>query len=450
MVAPSDFGYLSPMQSLDRTDAPWTHRTLVPLALLLLCPPTVILMWHTAVALDGSFLRLGEALARDGIFETLYAVWAPVFFGSPTAWTILGVYAAVELALMRLVPGRRAEGPVTPKGHVPVYKANGPACFALTLALFAGASWGLGLFSPGIVYDHFGELLGALNVFSLAFCLALYAKGRWAPSTTDASRTGNPIFDYYWGTELYPRVAGWDLKQFTNCRFGMMGWPLILVSFAAKQAEVHGLSDAMMVAVGIQLVYVAKFFWWEMGYMRSLDIMHDRAGFYICWGCLVWLPCVYTSPTLYLVDHPNHLGWALAGAIFVAGVVSVMINYFADAQRQRVRATNGATRVWGREPGLIRARYRTETGEEKESLLLTSGFWGLARHFHYVPEILGAFFWSLPALFSDFMPYFYVSFLTVLLLHRAFRDEQRCAAKYGAAWDEYKRRVRWRIVPGLL
>ena len=50
-----------------------------------------------------------------------------------------------------------------------------------------------------------------------------------------------------------------------------------------------------------QLVYIAKFYWWETGYLRSLDIMHDRAGFYICWGCLVWVPSVYTSASL--TDH---------------------------------------------------------------------------------------------------------------------------------------------------
>lgn len=32
------------------------------------------------------------------------------------------------------------------------------------------------------------------------------------------------------------------------------------------------------------------------------------AGFYIVWGCLVWVPSVYTSPALYLVNHPVELG----------------------------------------------------------------------------------------------------------------------------------------------
>ena len=31
----------------------------------------------------------------------------------------------------------------------------------------------------------------------------------------------------------------------------------------------------------IQVVYVLKFFLWEMGYMSTMDIQHDRAGYAI-------------------------------------------------------------------------------------------------------------------------------------------------------------------------
>ncbi|MFS7992065.1 putative 7-dehydrocholesterol reductase [Helianthus anomalus] len=51
--------------------------------------------------------------------------------------------------------------------------------------------------------------------------------------------------------------------------------------------------------------------------------------------------------------------------------------------------------------------------------------WGLSRHFHYVPEIMAAFFWTVPALFDNFLPYFYVVFLTILLFDRAKRDDGR-------------------------
>jgi 7-dehydrocholesterol reductase len=434
----------------ERKGPKWLRQTALPAFLIAVCPPTALLVWYTHTALGGSLAALLGLFARDGLFATLGHIWGPVFFGTRTAWAILAVYAATELLLMRALPGKRFLGPVTANGNVPVYKANGVLAYAVTLALFAGGSWGLHLFSPSVVYDNMGGLLGALDVFSLGFCAMLYLKGRFAPSSSDGGSSGNPVFDYYWGTELYPRIAGWDVKMFTNCRFGMMGWPLILISFAAKQHALHGLSDSMAVAVLLQLVYITKFFWWETGYLRSLDIMHDRAGFYICWGCLVWVPAIYTSSTLYLVNHPHHLGLPLSLAIAAAGTASILVNYAADAQRQRVRATGGQTRVWGKPPVVLIGHYVTEKGEAKESLLLASGFWGIARHFHYVPEILGAFFWTLPALFGDALPWFYVVFLTALLTDRAFRDDNRCAIKYGDDWKRYCAVVRYKILPGVV
>lgn len=57
-------------------------------------------------------------------------------------------------------------------------------------------------------------------------------------------------------------------------------------------------------------------------------------------------------------------------------------------------------------------------GEVKSTILLVDGWWSVSRHFHYVPEIIAAFFWSLPGGFTHFMPYFYVAFLTILLVDR--------------------------------
>jgi Delta14-sterol reductase len=45
--------------------------------------------------------------------------------------------------------------------------------------------------------------------------------------------------------------------------------------------------------------------------------------------------------------------------------------------------------------------------------------------------------------------YLYIVYLAVLLIHRDGRDEDKCAKKYGKAWKEYTRIVKWRIVPGI-
>ncbi len=425
-------------------------RTVGPALLILLCPPFAMLLWYAQVKLDGSIIALLEMILRDGIGGALATVWWPVMFGSPEAWTILGVYSAVQLAFMRLLPGPEYRGPVTATGNTPVYKANGPLALAVTVGLYCGCSFGLDLFPASIIYHRLWEILGALNLFALAFCLVLYLKGRFAPTDSDNSVSGNFIFDYYWGTELYPRALGWDIKMFTNCRFSMMAWPLLVISFAAAQHEINGLTDAMVISAGLQIIYMAKFFWWETGYLASMDIMHDRAGFYICWGVLVWVPSVYVSHTLFLVNHPNRLGLPLAILIGVAGVAGIMINYWADAQRQAFRAAGGKLKIWGKDPEYIEATYVTDDGEERRSLLLTSGWWGISRHFHYLPELLAAFCWVAPVGLDRLLPWFYFIFLSILLTQRAFRDDRRCGEKYGEYWEEYRRRVPYRMIPGII
>lgn len=425
----------------------WFTRTLFPLFLMIVCPLSALLIWAVNVGFDGSLFSFGRFIYKSGFSHVMISIWKPVVFGSGLAWKMIIAFAILQLALMRLIPGKRIKGPITAKGNLPTYKDNGLVCFLITLCLFVVCSKIFHLFSLTIVYDNFADIIGSLNIFSLFFCLFLYIKGRFFPSSSDSGCSGNCVFDYYWGTELYPRVMGWDLKQFTNCRFGMMSWPVIILSFAAKQAEVYGLSDSMVVALIVMMTYITKFFIWESGYLRSMDIMHDRAGFMICWGCLVWVPAVYTSPILYLVNHPVHLGFTLSYFIAALGVFSVMINYFADRQRQLVRKTDGDCKVWGKKPLLIHAEYKAINGQVKKTILLASGFWGLSRHFRYLPEILGAFFWTLPALFTHALPYFYVIFLTVLLLQRSYRIEQRCKKKYASYWKEYCRIVPAHIIP---
>ena len=144
-----------------------------------------------------------------------------------------------------------------------------------------------------------------------------------------------------------------------------MGWAILLVCFLLKQQEKGGVADTMYVSVGVQLVYIAKFFWWETGYFDSIDIMHDRFGFYICWGCLNWLPSLYTNCTFYLVSHPINVGETNAILLFLAGVLAVYINYSIDEERQRFRKTNGNTLIWGKKPEYIEAVYKTSNGEER-------------------------------------------------------------------------------------
>jgi 7-dehydrocholesterol reductase len=94
-----------------------------------------------------------------------------------------------------------------------------------------------------------------------------------------------------------------------------------------------------------------------MGYMRSIDIIVDRAGFYETWGCLVWVPAVYTLHTRLIVNSPSELSFESALAIFCLSQVGVLLNFWADSERQWFRESDGKVLVWGKKPRAIRATY---------------------------------------------------------------------------------------------
>ncbi|KAK2141290.1 hypothetical protein LSH36_1126g00027 [Paralvinella palmiformis] len=428
------------------------NYTLVPIFLMLFSANISLLLWHACAKHDGSFLAEYRSIAEQGLFRGLCRVWLDIDVLSRFSCLVIAGYCLFAVVLMKLVPGRKVYGPVTPKGHRPVYKDNGFSCFLITMLTFGALQFVLktryGL-SATVVYDRFGEFLVTLTVLSHVLCLALYFKGLYGPSTAEHGSSGNPIFDYYWGTELYPRLFGVDVKVFTNCRFGLTVWPLLVAIHALKSYELHGFVDGMWVSGALQMAYFAKFFWWEAGYMRTMDIAVDRAGFYICWGCLVFVPGVYASVSMYLVGHPVRLGPCASCALSAVGVCALLVNYWADWQKLRVRDTGGRCTIWGGRPELIRASYVLESGEARHSLLLVSGFWGLARHFHYIPELVLALCWTLPAGFVHLAPYCYLVILTCILIHRTYRDDRKCSAKYGHFWSQYCDRVPYKMIPGL-
>ena len=182
-----------------------------------------------------------------------------------------------------------------------------------------------------------------------------------------------------------------------------MMWAVLPIAYLFKQADSPGgVTLALAVSVALQLIYLSKFYWWEAGYWCSIDIMHDRAGYYLCWGCLNWVPSIYTSQSMYLVENSPEMTLTQAAIIFSLGFICIFVNYDSDNQRYIFRKTGGKALVWGRKPTMIVAKYVTERGEEKQSLLLTSG---------YVAENP----WHLNAPFSIFCSSFYLAHFALSL-----------------------------------
>jgi 7-dehydrocholesterol reductase len=435
-VAPTTAGTL-----LEQSASVVFLRTSVfPLALMLLSPPAVQFVWVATVRYDGDVLR---ALSDDPA-----RLWSRFPTPSAAGAALAGSFLLMQVAILVLFPGETFVAVPTPMGNRPRYKLNGLPCFFFTHAslLLAHAA---GAWDYGAVYDSFGPMLAFLGQFALGATVVLYVKGLTYPTNSDSGATGcGFVWDMWHGTELHPEVLGVSLKQAINCRFAMMGWSVLIVAFAVKQRQLFGfVSNSTAVSLTLQLVYIYKFFLWEGGYFNSIDIIHDRFGFYIFWGCSAFLPSIYTLTSLYLVERPMQHPPAAAAATLICGLLAVWANYSADAQRQHVRAANGNTTVWGREPVIVPATYTTGDGKTRSSFLLASGWWGISRHFNYVLELTLALCWCIPSGSRSVLGYVYVIFLTVLLVDRAYRDELRCAEKYGDAYVEYCKLVPAKMVP---
>lgn len=414
--------------------------------------PGLLLVWTMFMAF---YVPLTMEKFQGSMYKSITEVsvydWPSMI--PPPTWTAFGLMVAWSFfqgLLMKCLPGPIYHAPVTPAGEVPEFHDNGKLSWLITHALWLILGPLTGIIPFEKLFDHFGSLIVTNNLFGVPFTLFLYWKGKTYPSSRDAKWMNSFLFDIFHGVELHPRLFGLSLKQLLNCRISMMGWSIIFLSFAQAQYVKFGeLSSGMFVSTALLVLYLAKFFWWETGYFTSIDVAHDRCGYYIVWGLLTWVPVTYCAPAYGLVENPAHWPISISVLAMFVGLVSLWINWDADHQRQYVREKKGKCLVWGQAPKLIVAKYTPTDGVERSSLLLYSGYWGISRHFHYVPELVLALMISLPAGLQNLLPMIYFIFLFCLLVDRASRDDDKCRKKYGPYWVEYCKHVPYKIVPFL-
>ncbi len=359
---------------------------------------------------------------------------------APTARAALYLFGfiAFQVLLDVALPGKRVRGLPQRDGVVLTYKLNGLlslviSVLAVGLCLWRGVVTGTG------VLAELGPMLTLAILFSYAFAGFLYAFG--FTSTRDEQRTGNVVYDYFMGTALNPRVGSFDLKFFFESKVGLTLWIAIVMAMAAAEVERTGSLSTPMLLVGLfQLFYVADFYFFEEAMLSTWDINYENYGFMLAFAFVVWMPFNFSLQAQYLVYHdPVVPLWAIAG-LLVLNFAGYFVFRTANLQKHQFR-TRPQVKIWGKEPTFIQTRRGTK--------LLTSGWWGLARHSNYLGDLMMALAWCLPAGFSHITPYFYFIYFAPLLIDRERRDHRVCQKKYGADWDAYCEKVRYRIVPGI-
>ncbi|XP_075257685.1 7-dehydrocholesterol reductase-like isoform X2 [Convolutriloba macropyga] len=343
-------------------------------------------------------------------------------------------------------------GPVTPAGHILPYNINGLQAWFISNALFLLNGFYFEFFTPTIIVDNFGGLLWAAVITGNIIAILAYIKAIVAPThAKDRKFTGSVLYDIVMGVELNPRFGKmFDLKLFLNGRPGIAAWTIINMSYAWKQYELYGhVTNSMLLVNYLHGLYVVDFFWNEAWYLHTIDICHDHFGWYYGFGDMAWLPWMYTLQGHFLVYNPNQLSQISALLIFTLGTCSYLMFRSVNSQKDKFKQSDGNCLIWGKKATYIPAEYLTSSGERKGSKLLTSGWWGVARHMNYTADLVGALCYGLACGSKEFIPFFYFVFLLILLVHRCLRDEDRCKAKYGKSWNVYTSKVKYRLIPYL-
>uniref|UniRef100_A0A915J416 7-dehydrocholesterol reductase n=1 Tax=Romanomermis culicivorax TaxID=13658 RepID=A0A915J416_ROMCU len=145
-----------------------------PLFLMLVCPTIALTLYHVMLELNGSLFAFWTEIEQKGIWNIFVDLWTN--FRSTYVWKLILVYFAFQMAALKLVPGSRMAGPVTPSGDVPTYKTNGFQCFLLSIICYTLGVMA-GFFKGSLIVDNMAVILASMNIFALAFCLILYLKG---------------------------------------------------------------------------------------------------------------------------------------------------------------------------------------------------------------------------------------------------------------------------------
>lgn len=245
-------------------------------------------------------------------------------------------------------------------------------------------------------------------------------------------------FQFFLGRPLNPTFPGFpnfDIKTFNEVRPGIIGWVVLNISCACAQYKKHGyVSDSMWSVLAFEIYYAFDCLLTEPVILNQMDITTDGFGFMLSFGDLTWLPFTYGLQARYLVFSPVHLGPYFTAAVVALEVIGLYIFRVSNNEKSDFRN--------GKNPKNL-----TYMETQRGTRLLTSGWWGRSRHPNYLGDWIMAWAWCLPTGFKSPVPYFYVVYFAVLLVHRQMRDDEACKEKYGKDWDKYCKLVPYKIIP---
>lgn len=367
------------------------------------------------------FIHLFDHLLNK--MEKLLGILAPVF-----------VYLFISV-LNAIMPGRWVVGYVNKPGSTEklTYRLNGLlVLFTVLLTWFFLCYFGIMDWDWLYQYRWYG-LAGAV-AFGIIFSFAVVLPFPPVRKTF--------LADFFWGRLENPQLLAGkiDAKMWLYL-VGAILLELNVLSFAAHHYIINdgAGSPGIYMAAALLTYFVIDYLTFEEVHLYTYDFLAERVGFKLGWGCIAFYPFFYSIPLWSTVDLPG------ADTSTFLLVIYGLVFFFSWSLS---RGANLQKYFFKKNPKRSFLGIAPETIGDGNKNLLVNGFWGLSRHINYVGEIGMAIAIVLCVGHHSLLwPWLYPVYYIALLFPRQIADDKRCARKYGALWEQYVKKVPYKIIP---
>lgn len=424
------------------------------LSMMIGFPLLMYYMWIGATYYDGKFPRPAEGESMANFVAHLGHLAYEGAFPTLKAWAIYWSFFVFEGICYLYLPGITVMGRPLPHlgGKQLPYYCSAVWSFYTSIILALTLHF-TGIFKLYTIIDEFGHLMSVaiLSGFLVSFVAYFSALARGAQHRM----TGYPIYDFFMGAELNPRMFGiLDFKMFFEVRLPWYILLFVTMGAAARQYEVYGyVSGEVGFLLMAHFLYANACSKGEECIVSTWDMYYEKWGFMLIFWNLAGVPLSYCHCTIYLANHdPATYRWnrIFLTFLYVAYLFVYWVWDTTNSQKNRYRQQERGTLVFRKTfpqlPWQTLTNPKTITAADG-SKILVDGWYGKARKIHYTCDLWFALNWGLVTGFNSPFPWFYPVFFACMISHRALRDIQRCRNKYGEAWLEYERQVPYLFIP---
>lgn len=203
-------------------------------------PLLMYYLWIGATYYDGHLPSSAKDQSLRDFLQQLGSLAYEGAFPNAKAWAIYWGFLIFEAACYLYLPGITVQGKALPHegGRRLDYYCSGLWSFYTTITVAATLHL-TGVFKLYTVLDEFGPIMSVAIISGFLISTVAYLSALYRGA--QIRMTGRPIYDFFMGAELNPRIFGLlDLKMFSEVR---MPWYLLfLISSAAatRQYEQFG------------------------------------------------------------------------------------------------------------------------------------------------------------------------------------------------------------------